>query len=338
MVVKSIRTAPHRVLTAQHHLISSQTLYHLHTLSIVKQSVGSTIHTGFTIMSARTPNVWFITGSSNGFGKEIALAALNRGDKVIATARNSQKLGDLQSAGAEVMDLDVTAPLAELKKIASTAHSKYGSITHLINSAGYILEGAVEETSPEETLAQFNTNVFGMMNVTRAVLPFMRAQKHGVIGIFGSLGSWRGGPAFGNYAATKWACTAIAESLRPEVESFGIEVCSIEPGYFRSGFLNPGARISSKVEIEEYSKTAVGHVRDMLVKVDNNQPGDVAKGAKVIVDVFTKSGAWEGKDVPVRLVLGSDCQEAIRGKCEETIKILDEQREISNSTDYPKGH
>lgn len=165
----------------------------------------------------------------------------------------------------------------------------------------------------------------------------MRAQRSGVIAFFGSLGSWRGGPAFGLYAATKWACSGLAESLRPEVAPFGIDACVIEPGYFRSGFLNPGARIQSLQRIQDYEETAAGQIRKMLDKTDNLQPGDVSKGAAVIVDVLSGTGMAEGKEIPIRLVLGSDCQKVIRGKLEETAKLLDEWKDVSYSTDYPEG-
>lgn len=163
----------------------------------------------------------------------------------------------------------------------------------------------------------------------------MRAQKSGAIAFFGSLGSWRGGPAFGLYAATKWACSGLAESLRPEVEPFGITACVIEPGYFRSGFLNPGARIKSEKRLPEYEETAVGDIRRLLDKTDNQQPGDVKKGADVIVDVLSRTGVAEGKSIPVRLVLGSDCHRVITEKLAQTTKLLDEWKEISYSTDYP---
>lgn len=165
----------------------------------------------------------------------------------------------------------------------------------------------------------------------------MRAQRSGVITTFGSLGSWGGGPAFGLYAATKWACSRLAESLRSEAAPFGIDVTVIEPGYFRTGFLNPGARILSEQRIKDYDESAVGHVRDLLSRTDDNQPGDVRKGADVIVDVLTKRGVAAGKEIPVRLVLGSDCQATIRSKLADTEKLLDEWKDISCSTDYPKG-
>ncbi|KAF2497487.1 NAD(P)-binding protein [Lophium mytilinum] len=287
-------------------------------------------------ISSLTP-VWFITGSTSGFGKNIAFEALSRGHKVIATARNASKLADLEAAGAGVMSLDVTASLEELRSKAAEAHSRYGRITHLINAAGYILEGAIEETTPEESQDTFNTNVFGTLNVVRAFLPYLRAQQSGVIASFGSVGSWRGGPAFGLYAATKWAVSGLTESLRTEVEAFGIQVTVIEPGYFRTNFLNPGARIKSGVQLAVYDESAVGQVRKVLDETNNNQPGDVKKGAQVIVDVLTQTGVAEGKGIPVRLVLGSDGEKFIRGKCEETEALLTEWKDVSHSTDYPKG-
>jgi NAD(P)-dependent dehydrogenase (short-subunit alcohol dehydrogenase family) len=173
-----------------------------------------------------------------------------------------------------------------------------------------------------------------MMNVSRAVLPYMRSQKSGVIANFGSLGSWRGGASFALYAGTKWACSGISESMRAELAPLGITVTVIEPGYFRTGFLNPGAQIRGENVIADYEETLAGEVRKTLTQVDNNQPGDVEKGSNVIVDVLTKTGAAEGRDIPLRLVIGSDCQKAIRQKLDDTKTLLDEWKDISYSTDY----
>ena len=284
-------------------------------------------------MSTNTP-VWLITATSSGFGKEIALNALKRGHKVIATGRSVNNLTDLKEAGAYILKLDVVAPLDDIKKVAEEANGKYGRIDILVNAAGYILEGAIEEATPEQTFDNFNTNVFGMLNVTRSVLPYMRRQRSGLIAAFGSLGSWRGSAGGGIYCATKWACSGLMESLRPEIEPFGISALVIEPGYFRSGFLNVGTKISTAI-VQDYENTLVGAQRKLFAKVANNQLGDVAKGAEVVVDVLTKSGSAEGKEIPVRLVLGSDCQKAIRGKLDSTTQLLDEWKDISYSTDYP---
>ena len=178
-------------------------------------------------------------------------------------------------------------------------------------------------------------NVFGILNVTRAVLPYMRAQKSGAIAQFGSIGSWRGGPAGGIYAGTKWAISGLTESLRAEVAPFGIDVCCIEPGYFRTGFLNPGARTLTESQIQEYSDTAVGNARKMFETRDNKQLGDVEKGVKVIFDTLTKSN---GKAVPIRLVLGSDGYQVIKGKCDDTLALLEEWKEVICSTDHEEKY
>lgn len=188
-------------------------------------------------------------------------------------------------------------------------------------------------SSPKETLDSFNTNVFGVLNLTRAVLPYMRTQRSGTIAQFGSVGSWRGFAGGGLYVATKWAISGLTESLRLEVAPFGIDVVCIEPGYFRTGFLNLGARFFTEERIQDYDETTVGEVRRMLTSADNSQPGNPEKGCRVCVDVLTRDG---GREVPVRLVLGSDATEAIRGKCEETLTLLGEWEGVSRSTDFEK--
>lgn len=287
-------------------------------------------------MTTTTP-VWFITATSNGFGKHIALEALSRGHKVIATARSVSKIAELEAAGAYTLSLDVTDSLTNLKAIVAKAHDQYGKIDYLVNAAGYVLEGAVEEASPEETFQTFNTNVLGNLNVTRAVLPYMREQRSGVVAFFGSLASWLGFPATALYCSTKWAVSGLAESLRPELAPFGITALVIEPGYFRTGFLNPGARLSTQQRISDYDETAVGQVRKMYDAADNKQLGDVKKGARVIVDTLTKTGGAEGRDIPLRLILGSDSDGGIRGKCKTTVELLDEWKDVSTSTDYSEG-
>jgi NAD(P)-dependent dehydrogenase (short-subunit alcohol dehydrogenase family) len=190
-------------------------------------------------------------------------------------------------------------------------------------------------SSPEEDYATFNTNVFGMLNVSRAVLPYLRAAAgEKVIANFGSIGSWSGGPGYALYSATKWACSGISESMRPELEPFGIITTVIEPGYFRTNLLNANARIKSAVQMKEYDETGVGETRKMLDNTNNKQLGDVEKGAKVIVDILTHSGVAEGKAIPVRVALGSDATPFIINKCKETEKLLNEWKDITTTTDH----
>ncbi|KAF2092868.1 NAD(P)-binding protein [Rhizodiscina lignyota] len=285
-------------------------------------------------MSSNTP-VWLITASSSGFGRAVALEALKRGHEVIATARNpsSSKLDGLRSAGAEIIALDVTSPLQDLQRTIAGALSIHGRIDILVNAAGFILEGALEECTPEESLQQFNTNVFGTMNVSRAVLPYMRAQHSGVIANFGSVGSWRGSPGVGMYETSKWAVSGLTESMRPELEEFGIKVTVIEPGYFRTGFLNDSARVKAR-HMDEYKGSKVEVYRQGLAAKDNKQANDAAKGAERIVDVLTQSGRAAGRDIPLRLPLGTDAYGIIKAKCEETVKLMDEWKEIICGTEH----
>lgn len=187
--------------------------------------------------------------------------------------------------------------------------------------------------SPKETYDCFNTNVIGLLNATRAILPYMRQQRSGRIALFGSSGSWSGAPGAGIYCATKWAVSGLAESLRCDVAEFGIGVCVVEPGYFRTGFLNAGARVRTERRIEDYEGGAVGRTRAMMDQYDDKQPGDLGKGARVIVDVF--SGGEE--ELPLRLVLGSDCRAVIEEKCRSTLEYLEREKGVIDGTDREDG-
>ncbi|KAI0840093.1 NAD(P)-binding protein [Hypoxylon sp. FL0890] len=284
-----------------------------------------------------TGNVWFIAGASNGFGRAIAFEALKRGDKVVASSRNPAKMAELEKAGALVLALDVTSDDTTIQAALQKAIDSYGKITHCINAAGYILEAAIEEASPKEVFDLFNTNVLGVINVTRNVLHHMRPRRQGVIANFGSIGSWRGGPAFGYYSATKFAMTGFTESLHEEVKSLGITGVIIEPGYFRTGFLNPGGsnrQIAANPLTEEYKDSVVPAAKALINVVDNHQPGDVNKGAKVIVDILTQTGIAEGKEIPMRIPLGRDTMEVIRNKFQSTEAILKEWEDVILSTDH----
>ncbi|KAL7956104.1 hypothetical protein V8C34DRAFT_223456 [Trichoderma compactum] len=287
--------------------------------------------------------VWFITAASSGFGQAIALSALRRGHTVIATARSTSRIQHLAAAGAHTLAFDVTCPLSTIEGVAEQVFAEHGRVDYLINAAGYILEGSIEEVSPEEVYDSFNTNVFGTINTVRAFLPHMRAQPladngvRGVVATFGSLGSWRGVAGMGVYSMTKWCCSALGEALAGELAPFKIKATVVEPGYFRTGFLNPGTRVSSKTRVGAYEdeNTPTGQARRALVKTDGNQLGDVTKGAEVVVDVLSSTGVASGKELPVRVMLGSDTEKVIRDKFASTIDIVDEWKEVIRSTDSP---
>ncbi|CAM6089589.1 unnamed protein product [Calypogeia fissa] len=276
--------------------------------------------------------VWLITGCSSGFGNELSKAALRRGDKVIATARNAAKLESLKAAGASTLTLDITAGDEKVQKVIDEAVKTFGRIDILVNNAAYGLLGAVEECSDEEVKAQFETNFFSQLTVIRAVLPHMRAQKSGVIANFGALAGWHGVVAAGIYSATKFALVGITESLRQENAHLGIECTIIEPGYFRTNFASGSLVIAEKV-IDDL-RPVMDPIRAMIVAIDQNQAGDPAKGAQLVVEVLTKSGRGEGKPLPLRLPLGRDAVGICRGVLEQQTKSLNEWAELVSTTDH----
>ncbi|KAM7206943.1 putative oxidoreductase YusZ [Rhypophila sp. PSN 637] len=294
-------------------------------------------------MASQEVPVWFITGVSSGFGEAIALEALSRGHKVIATARKSSKLGKLTDAGASVMDLDVTSDDDTLRNKLKEANALYGKITHVASCAGYILEGTVEEASAKEVFDVYNTNVLGTANIARAVAPYLRAaaQQQGhqtALANFGSLGSWTSNAAVAHYCSTKFAVTGLTLGLAEELKPFGISVCSIEPGYTRTGFLvGSGHRVKTAKTLDVYSgggNHPAAAVRGAMEAYNGKQPNDVVKCARVIVDVLTREGVAQGREIPVRLVLGADCYETARKASEDALAWLKDWERVSVSVGH----
>ncbi|KAI1372048.1 serine 3-dehydrogenase [Hypoxylon crocopeplum] len=280
--------------------------------------------------------VWLITGCSSGLGHEIATAALERGDIVVATARDPAKLGDLAGKGAITERLDVTASDASLAATVSSIAAKAGGrIDILVNNAGYILAGAVEECSRDEVRAIFETNVFGQLNMLRAVLPVMRKQRSGVVANLGSIGGWHGSPAAGLYCATKACATVLAESLRSEAAHLGIQVTAVEPGYTRTNFLAPGHKTRAEKVIEDL-REGVDPTLDALGAYSYKQPGDPAKAAKLIVEALTGSGRCAGRELPDRLLVGKDAYEIVGGYMEahqQSMKLWEDLATATNCDD-----
>ncbi|OKL58024.1 hypothetical protein UA08_06763 [Talaromyces atroroseus] len=278
------------------------------------------------------PRTWLITGCSGGFGKEISKAALALGDNVVATSRNESKLADLAESGVHTVSLDVNAPQKDINAVVAEVISKYGSIDVLVNNAGYILEGGVEEASDEEARAHFDTNVFGQLAVARAVLPYMRAKKSGTIANMGSIAGWRGGINCGLYCSTKFALAGITEALKKEVQPLGISVVLIEPGYFRTDFLSGGHKVTPKKTIEDLVPV-IKPLKDMFSMYDHKQPGDPVKGAQLIVEALTGTGRCAGRQLPDRLAIGSDAVAMISGVLEHKKKELDDWKDLAVTTD-----
>jgi NAD(P)-dependent dehydrogenase (short-subunit alcohol dehydrogenase family) len=294
------------------------------------------------VSESNTTPVWLVTAASSGFGKQIALEALSRGHKVIATARDSSKLSLLKSKGAEVMDLDVTASQEVLNAKLKEAAAFHGRLTHVVAAAGYIFVGAVEEASQKEVQEVYGTNVFGILSVARAAAPYLReaAKQGGIAALitFGSLGSYSSGAAISHYCSTKVAVSVLTEGLAAELKPFGIDVCCVEPGYTRTEFLQKvdgkERRIVAKSEMDIYKEGPSKANKDAMDAVNGKQPGDVEKASRIIVDVMTKDGVAKGKEIPVRLPLGSDTIQVMRQRIADYEQRIKEWEDIAGLADY----
>ncbi|WP_223434605.1 MULTISPECIES: oxidoreductase [unclassified Pseudomonas] len=272
--------------------------------------------------------IWLITGASRGIGAKIAAAALGNGDAVVATARDAnsitQRFGD--QPGLLAVTLDVTDE-AQSVAVAKVAIEHFGRIDVLVNNAGFGLLGAVEEATADEVRRVYETNVFGLLNVTRAVLPHMRAARSGHVINLSSVGGYRSGAGFGVYCSTKFAVEGLSEALHAELEPLGVKVTIVEPGYFRTEFLEGNSLVESPSSIGDYDGTA-GEVRKIAKAVTLNQPGDPDKLAQVMITLV------EAQKAPLRLPLGSDCVAAIEAKNAYVAGELQAWREVSVSTDF----
>ncbi|NUP08926.1 MAG: SDR family NAD(P)-dependent oxidoreductase [Polyangiaceae bacterium] len=274
--------------------------------------------------------VWLVTGASRGIGAEIASAALDAGERVVATARDPKRVTERFGSSDSVLPvaLDVTND-SSISAAVGAAIAHFGHIDVLVNNAGFGVIGAIEETPGDVVRSVFETNVFGLLAVTRAVLPHMRKRRSGHVLNLSSLGGYRSGPAFGIYCSTKFAVEAISEALHDEVAPLGIAVTIIEPGYFRTEFLESKSVVETK-DIGDYADT-VGKVRDFAKDVSQKQPGDPKRLARAVVDVVN------AKHPPLRLALGADCVEAIEEKNAFVEQELAAWRSLSTSTDFPKS-
>ena len=256
--------------------------------------------------------IWFVTGASGGFGRAICRAALDRGDEVVATARDPSSLDDLADE-ALVLPLDVTDS-ASVDVATRDAIARFGRIDVVVNNAGYGHVGAIEELSEGELRLQYEVNLFGVLRVTRALLPQLRRQRSGHIVQMSSLNGVVGMAGGGHYVATKFALEGLSESLAEEVEPLGINVTLVEPGPYRTGFTGAGLRFAEP--IDDYAPT-VGAAREAMAELDGNQPGDPAEAAAAIVDCVHSS------DPPLRLPLGEIAVDGIRDKLSRQLADLE---------------
>jgi NAD(P)-dependent dehydrogenase (short-subunit alcohol dehydrogenase family) len=248
--------------------------------------------------------VWFVTGASRGLGRAISEVALERGDHVVATARDETSVPSHPRALA--LPLDVTEP-GTVRAAVDRAVDDLGRIDVVVNNAGYGHFGAVEEVGERELREQLEVNLFGVIAVTRATLPHLRRQRSGHLVQMSSLNGVVGQAGAGYYAASKFAVEGLSESLAQEVGPLGIRVTIVEPGPHRTGFAGTGARLAAP--IDDYAET-VGAARRMLAELDGNQPGDPRRAAEAIAD------AVDADEPPLRLPLGEIAVTGIRESLE----------------------
>jgi NAD(P)-dependent dehydrogenase (short-subunit alcohol dehydrogenase family) len=273
--------------------------------------------------------VWFITGASRGFGLEITKVALERGDSVVATARNPQSVIDaLPDAGEHLLavELDLHRP-AQIAAAVDAAIAKFGRIDVLINNAGRGLLGAVEEASDAAVRAVYDTNVFGTLNVLRAVLPTMRDQRGGRIINLSSVGGFTGSAGWGIYNSTKFAVEGFSEALAKEVAPLGILVTIVEPGYFRTDFLDGSSLHTEAAVIADYTDTA-GVTRRRAGELNHGQPGDPVRAVEAIMTIA------ESVEPPLRIQLGSDAFSSVADKLAAVGAEQRRWHDLAVSTDF----
>ncbi len=269
--------------------------------------------------------VWLVTGAGRGMGTDIARAALAAGHAVVATGRNPERvtaaLGEQDDLLA--VALDVTDP-ASAQAAVDAAVDRFGRIDVLVNNAGNFYAGFFEEITPEDFRAQVETNLFGPLNVTRAVLPVMRAQRSGLVVTMSSSAGLIGQAFTSAYAASKFALEGWMESLTPEVAPFGIRTMVVEPGFFRTDLLTPESTSYAEPSIEDYAERTRQTVA-AWTGMNGLQGGDPAKLATALVQI---AGSEEP---PVRWVAGADAVAGVEQKAKDLLAQVDAHRELSSS-------
>ncbi|WP_081949391.1 oxidoreductase [Paenibacillus durus] len=273
--------------------------------------------------------VWFITGAARGIGLEILKAVLETGDNVVATVRKSadslaDQLGNPENL--QVVLLDITDE-QQAVEAANQAIEKFGKIDVLVNNAGYGLLSAVEEATADEVRNNFETNVFGLLNVTRAVLPHMRHKRSGHIINISSVGGLSGYIGWGVYGSTKFAVEGLTEALALELAPLGIHATVVAPGFFRTEFLDTSSLTRSGNIIPDYEET-VGEIRKIATQANKKQPGDPVKLAKAIVQVAN------AEKPPVHLPLGKDSLQRYREKTANFEKDIEAWHDVITGTDH----
>ncbi|SFS06512.1 Short-chain dehydrogenase [Granulicella pectinivorans] len=277
--------------------------------------------------NAQQGKVWFITGASTGFGRLLTQHLLILGAKVVATARKPEVLADLAAPNLLALELDVTKP-EQIAFAVEQALARFGHVDVLVNNAGYGVTGAFEEVSDDELQPMFATNVFGLIHVTKALLPQFRARRSGNILNLSSIGGLIGLPGWSMYNATKFAVEGMSEALGLELAPLGIHVTIVEPGPFRTDFLGRSG-VEAAVQIPDYAETA-GKTREYFQTQGGKQAGDPQKAIEAMV------AAASAAEPPRHLLLGRLALERYRAKIKSVEADIAAWEETTLGADFPK--
>ncbi|KII85845.1 hypothetical protein PLICRDRAFT_178156 [Plicaturopsis crispa FD-325 SS-3] len=293
-------------------------------------------------MSAATPesntslesNVWFITGSSSGFGRNLVERALARGERVLASARDPSKLADLPaSPNLHVLQLDVLEGPAAIKARVDEAVKVWGRIDVLVNNAGLGLKSLIEEGGSDMARKQFDISFFSVLDVNSAVLPYMRARRSGTVVLVGSRSSWRGElPATGIYASSKAAVRVIGETMAAELAQFSIRVTVLEPASFATNTL-AATELYVDNPILDYDAMRE-ECKGLYAQFVGFAKGSPAKAMDLLVDVVKGEGKAKGKPFPMTLAMGHEADRDIRLKVKKTMEELEIWSDVIKDLDF----
>ena len=283
-------------------------------------------------MSQKQSSVWFITGCSTGFGRDLARAVVRRGFRAVVTARDPKQVTDIVAGHEDralALTLDVTDP-AQVAESVRRAEERFGRIDVLVNNAGIGYFAAVEESDEADVRRMFEIDFFGLASMTRAVLPGMRKRRSGHIVNIASIAGLAAYPSLGYYCAAKFAVEGLSEVLAEEVRPLGIKVTLVEPSAFRTDWAGRSANDSSARGIADYDATA-GATHRALRELSGNEPGDPVRGANAIIQ------AVEAPDPPLHLLLGKDALRLARKKLDALHRDFDTWQNVTVGADFPAG-
>jgi NAD(P)-dependent dehydrogenase (short-subunit alcohol dehydrogenase family) len=266
---------------------------------------------------------WFITGVSTGFGREMARAVLARGDKVVGTVRKPEQVADLNAEGIPAVLMDVNDK-GQVERGTAEAQALMGGVDVLVNNAGYGQTGAIEALSDEDIRAVMETNFFGVLSVTRALIPELRSHGGTIVNI-SSMAGQIGFGGMGAYCASKFALEGLSEALADELAPFGVRMLIVEPGAFRTDFSGRSIRNTS-ASVSAYAGTQAGEIGNIMGNYHGSEPGDPVKAINAII------AAVDSENPPLRLALGADAVAGIEAKLQRLRKDMDDWRETAIAT------